>query len=266
VAVRKRTRNRLPPEPTAELPLTPMRANTTVGEFARQWLKGRGAATRQADNQRLRDHFLPLLGAKRLRDLNTEDVALAVRQMLAKKGMNVKSARNAYAVFSDLVSDALGLNLVAADPRDLPEDIWPPEAAASVPRFSPAEARALMVDERLDPDQRVFNALCFHSGLESEEVCQLRWSDWASRVRSPLVPELGAILEAWREGGFERVYGRPPTAEDWLVPRRSDVTQPHTEGSSYKAFRRACVALGIKVRSPRAVVNTFGVESASSSV
>jgi integrase len=243
-----------------------MRANTTVGEFARQWLKGRGAATRQADNQRLRDHFLPLLGAKRLRDLSSEDVALAVRQMLAKKGINVKSARNAYGVFSDLVGDAFGLNLVAADPRDLPEDIWPPEAAASVPRFSPAEARALMVDERLDPDQRVFNALCFHSGLESEEVCQLRWSDWASRVRSPLVPELGAILEAWREGGFERVYGRPPTAEDWLVPRRSDVTQPHTEGSSYKAFRRACVALGIKVRSPRAVVNTFGVESASSSV
>jgi integrase len=243
-----------------------MRANTTVGEFARQWLKGRSAATRQADVQRLRDHFLPGLGTKRLRDLNDEDVVGVVRQMLAKKGMNVKSARNAYAVFSDLVQDALGLSLVAADPRDLPEDIWPVEEAASIPRFKPDEARALMQDERLDADQRVFNALAFHSGLESAEVCQLRFADWASHVRSPLAPELATLVEAWRESGFERVHGRAPTPEDWLVPRRSDVTQPHTEGSSYKAFRRACVALGIKVRSPRAVVNTFAVENAGSSV
>jgi hypothetical protein len=41
------------------------------------------------------------------------------------------------------------------------------------------------------------------------------------------------------------------------VPRRSDVTQPQSEGSLYKAFRRCCVALGIATRSPNALRNTF---------
>jgi hypothetical protein len=46
------------------------------------------------------------------------------------------------------------------------------------------------------------------------------------------------------------------------VPRHTDVTQPQTEGSLYKAFRRGCVAIGIAPRTPHAIRNTFEQRSA----
>jgi integrase len=257
VAARRRNRDRASPETSAELPAPAVRQNASLNEFAREWQKQRSPRTRHADAERLRAHVLPLLGARRVRDIRSEDVADVVRRMLAKKGMNVKSARNAFDVFAELLGDALSQGLLSADPRALPADLWPVEQTPPAPRFSAAEARALGSDERLDLDQRMMNLLAFHSGLGSAEICGLRFDDWSRRVRTPIAPELSAALERWQHGGFEALYGRPPSADDWLVPRRSDVTMPHTEGSAYKAFRRACVTLGIKTRSPRAAQNTF---------
>jgi integrase len=258
VAVQKRTRVRAPAkssEPEWDIDVRPQ---ATVAEFVQHWLKGRSPATRQADAQRLRDHVLPLLGSRRLRELQAEDVASVVRHMLAKKGMTVKSARNAHGVFHELLGHALARELIAEDPRALPSDIWPAEDPAAVPRYSLAEVAALTTDERLEPEQRVYNTLAFYSRLPSADICQLRFGDWQQRVPAPVAPELARALEQWQQAGFQRAFGRAPGAADWLVPRRSDPTQPHGEGSAFKAFRRACVALKIKTRSPRAIQNTFG--------
>jgi integrase len=262
VAIRKRQRNRLPPEPSSVAPDAAVRPNATLAELAREWLKQREPRRRQADTERLRDHVLPLLGNRRLREITAEDVIDVVRRTLAKKGMNAKSAKNAYAVFSDLLGDALARGLLAADPRQLPPDIWP-EETSELPRFSAAEVHALTHDERLDLDQRMYNLLAFRSGLDSAAVCQLRFDSWRERITAPLSAELEAGLELWQTAGFESVYGRAPAADDWLVPRRSDVTQPLSEGAAFKAFRRACVALKIKTRSPRAVQNTFAASEAA---
>jgi integrase len=262
VATRKRQRNPVPPDPSSIVPEAPLRPNTTLAELASEWLKRRHPGQRQADTQRLRDHVLPLLGSRRVRDIGADDVIDVVRRTLAKKGMNPKSAKNAYAAFSELLGDALARGLLALDPRALPPDIWP-EEPTDEPRFSPAEAHALMHDERLELDQRVYNLLAFHSGLDSPAICQLRFGGWREQVAAPIPPELDAGIERWSTSGFESVFGRPPTAEDWLVPRRSDVSQPLTEGAAFKAFRRACVALQIKTRSPRAIRNTFAASGAA---
>jgi integrase len=251
-------------KPSAALvPPARARRDASVAEFAREWLRERSERTRAADTQRLRDHVFPLLGNRKVRELKTEDVVQVVRVTLAKKGMKPKSARNAYDVFAELLGAALEQRLLSDDPRALPEDIWPAEAAAPRPRFSRDEVRALTLDERLDADQRLFDLLLFESGLASPEVCELRFGDWTTHVPAPVSAQLVAAVERWRESGFEGVYGRPPNDDDFLVPRRSDVSQPHTEGSAFKAFRRACVALGIKTRSPQAVRNTFEDEHAT---
>jgi hypothetical protein len=221
------------------------------------WLKTRDNRTRQGEAQRLRDHVLPLLGARRLRDIRSEDVVNVVRQVQGKKGINLKSAKNAYAVFAELLGAALEQGLIATDPRDLPPDIWPAEAQLPRPSFSPAEVLALTSDPRLDAELRIYNSLAFGTGLAPRWLCALRFCDWPDRVGAPVSPELESRLAEWKNSGFESVYGRPPSAEDWVVPRRSDVTLPHTEGSVYKAFRRGCVTLGIKTRSPNAVRSTF---------
>ena len=151
VAGRKRTPDR-PARQGDEPPWdAAIRPQAALAEFAREWLKQRAPGTRQADTQRLRDHVLPLLGARRLREVRAADVEAVVRQMLAKKGMTVKSARNAYAVFEALLGDALARGLLPEDPRALPADIWPAEEPAPVARFSAAEVAALTGDERLDP-------------------------------------------------------------------------------------------------------------------
>jgi integrase len=187
-------------------------------------------------------------------DLRPEDVVDAVRQIERKKGINEKSVKNAHAVLYELLDAAISQGLVDQACRVSAADLWPAQAPAVRQRFSDAEVIALTSDERLDPDLRVYNTLAFYSGWSEGELCSLRWRDWPGQGEPH--PVLAQTLEGWRQGGFEAVYGRPPVSEDWIVPRRSDPTQPHTEGSVYKAFRRCCVKLGIRTRSPHAIKNT----------
>lgn len=263
MAARKRQRNRPPAEPTPIAPEGTLRPNATLAELAREWVRLREPRRRQADSDRLRDHVLPLLGNRRVRDITSADVVDVVRRTLAKKGMTAKSAKNAYTAFSDLLGDALGRRLLESDPRELPSDIWPEEDPEDQPVFSADEVLALTSDERLDLDQRVYDLLAFYSGLDSADICQLRFGDWRTRVATPVAAALEAGLDSWQRGGFESLHGRAPSAEDWLVPRRSDVSQPLSEGAAFKAFRRACVALKIKTRSPRAIQNTFERQKSS---
>jgi integrase len=270
VEVRTRTRTRVPVDaeaiPPAELPdeieTVEVRPNASLNEFASQWLAGRARGTRQSDTQRLRDHVLPLLGKKRLRELRAEHVVEVVQSMLAKKGMNPKSAKNAYGVFAELLGDACASGLIAEDPRALPPDLWPAEPAAVKATFSAAEVTALTSDARLDAELRVFHALALYTGLSVRSLCSLRFRDAAELPRAPFVAELSRVLERWQQSGFESVFARPPSADDWLVPRRSDLTQPHTEGSAFKSFRRSCVAIGITPRSLQVLRNTFDAAAA----
>src|SRR4051812_16468803 len=216
---------------------TALRPNATVQEFVTHWLATRDRRTRQSDTQRLRDHVLSLLGKRRVRELRSEDVAEVVRTMLGKKGMTLKSAKNAYAVFEQLLGAACEQGWIAEDPRVLPPEIWPAEPAAEKPRFSAAEVRALTSDARLDAALRIFHALGLYTGLPVRALCSLRFRDLPELPSAPFAAELGGLLQSWQQSGFAAVFGRAPGPEDWLAPRHSDVTQPHTEGSAFKSFR-----------------------------
>jgi hypothetical protein len=104
MAARKRERNRLPSE-LAELRASTgaLRPSVTLAEFATIWLATRDARTRQGDEQRLRSHVLPQLGTKRLREIVADDVSGMIRRTLGKKGIEVKSVKNAYATFAELL-------------------------------------------------------------------------------------------------------------------------------------------------------------------
>jgi integrase len=267
VAVQKRTRIRVPNH-TPELKKLPRGAlgTLTLAEFAGEWLETRGNRTRRGDEQRLRDHLLPALGSRRLTELRSADVSAALREIQAKKGISLKSVQNAYAVLHDLLGDALRRGLLEEDPRLLPKDIWPaPTSSQNPPLFTAAEVTTLTSDPRLDAEQRVWNEIAFRTGLRDPELCQLRFGNWRSQIDPQLQPALASTLEAWQERGFAAVYGRAPIEEDWLVPRRSDVKTPQSPGSAYKAFRRCCVKVGIKPRSPNAVRNTFAQGASAAS-
>jgi integrase len=263
MAARKRVRNPAPAQPAdAPSALAPIRPSATVAEFASAWLGTREPGQRQGDAQRLRAHVLPQLGTRRLRDIVAEDVAEMVRRTLGKKGMEVKTARNAYATFAEFLGAALERGLLTADPRELPAEIWPAAAPVVRPSFTDAEVLALTSDERLDPELRIYASLAFYGGISDAAICHLRMGQWREEFGVDIAAELAAALERWQQQGFQLAYGRPATAQDWLVPRHADVTQPQSEGSLYKSFRRGCVALGIAPRSPHAIRNTFERRSA----
>jgi len=116
------------------------------------------------------------------------------------------------------------------------------ETVIEKPTPTEAEQRLIM------PGLRTGHYLCF----------------FGMHVLTPAIQRLlGGLLESWQQSGFAAVFGREPGPEDWLVPRRSDVAQPHTEGSMFKSFRRACVKLRIAPRSLQALRNTFEAERAS---
>lgn len=258
---RTRTRPALPPK-EVDPPRRALLGSASVADFANRWLQTRTNRTQRGDLQRVRDHVIPILGSKRLNDLRPEDIVDAVRQIERKKGINEKSVRNAHAVLYELLDAAIAQELIDSACRISATELWPADTTPVRQRFTEAEVTALTRDERLDADLRVWNMLAFYSGMSERELCSLRWDDWPGRAEPN--EGLARTLEAWRHGGFEAVYGRPPVPGDWIVPRRSDPTQPHTEGSVYKAFRRCCVKLGIKTRSPHAVKNTFAALSAES--
>src|SRR3954468_11541006 len=173
MAARKRVRNPVPAEPADAR--APMRSAATVAEFASAWLGTREPGKRQGDAQRLRAHVLPQLGTRRLREIVAADVAEMVRRTLGKKGMELKTARNAHATFAEMLGAALEQGLLTEDPRELPADIWPAAAPVVRPSFTDAEVLALTSDERLDPELRIYASLAFQSGISDVAICRLRF-------------------------------------------------------------------------------------------
>ena len=88
----------------------------------------------------------------------------------------------------------------------------------------------------------------------------------------PLHPELDRLLEAWRRGGLVELFGRPPTASDYLVPNAWDVRDHQKQEITRKWIKRDARVVGAAVlstpapaqRSPRWPARTRRSSSTSS--
>ncbi len=60
----------------------------------------------------------------------------------------------------------------------------------------------------------------------------------------PAHPVLASTLAQWKLGGFAQVYGRPPTADDRIIPDARNM-QALTMGIVSKRAPKDCAALGI---------------------
>jgi integrase len=147
--------------------------------------------------------------------------------------------------------------------------------------YSAAESAVLTRHHSIPWPLRVLNAICLFTGMREGEACGRRWRDLqaaaplpAIRVRDqydgkplkterarmvPIHPELGAVLKAWAEEGFELYTGGPPTPDDFIVPNVSSRAQcrNHTRSSFYKLFVRHAEAAGVRPRSLHSTRHTF---------
>jgi hypothetical protein len=104
--------------------------------------------------------------------------------------------------------------------------------------YTREEIEVLISDARITEDRLVLYALKALGGLRHGEAASLRWRQYDDGLeplgglslehtktqvprRIPVHPTLARVLGEWKSAGFERTYGRAPTAVDLVVPTRN---------------------------------------------
>jgi len=234
-----------------ETPLGPC----TVQGYGEAWIKMRQGNVRTVDDEatRLRRHVFPHLspplGKMNLEDVRPRHMRDLVLQLRREGNLSPRSIRNVWGVCVTMFGDAVVDELISANPCRLKKGILPPNEdkdpewrATAV--YSRDELRALVTDDRIVPDRRMVYALKGLTGMRHGEMAALRWQHYdptteplgrllvantyrrrgtKSRVtrRVPVHPTLARLLDAWREFGWQDLYGRAPAADDLIVPTRN---------------------------------------------
>jgi integrase len=214
----------------------------TVERWGERWLKTRDNRDAENDEARLRLHVYPTIGSLLLAEVEPRHLAALAKVWQARAP---RTRRNIYSVVKALFRDArIEGVLNGPDPCILTHRQLGKirDGAAFVrreARFSREELQALISDERIPQDRRVWYALLGLGMLRTGEAAGLRWSrvlsaeplgrlvidasyDGATKTEAerhmPSHPTLAALLAEWRLGGWARAYGRPPTDADLVCP------------------------------------------------
>ncbi len=227
-------------------------AGLTLAAYAKTWLAQRtGLVDDHAnDETRLRLHVLPALGHLLLEDVQARHLAGLFAGLRTAGKLAPRTIYNVYSVIAALLRDAEIEGLIDRAPAKLTVyqlgakvDSDPTRRGDAV--FSRAETTALTSDARIPPDRRVVYALGALAGLRHGEIAGLRWRHIdASKAplgmltiatsydkgrtktnvvrRIPLHPALAAMLDEWRDLGWQGHVGRAPEADDLIVPLEHD--------------------------------------------
>ena len=104
--------------------------------------------------------------------------------------------------------------------------------------YSRDEVEQLISDERLLPDRRMLYALKSLAALRHGEAAGLTWGQYDATAEPlgaihlgltksgvprtvPVHPTLAKLLERWKLSGWNAIYGRRPSADDFIVPTRN---------------------------------------------
>jgi len=252
----------------------------TVAEYANRWVEDRkqlGLVTASDDLARLRLHVLPTLGGMALEDVRPRQIRDLVLALRKQDVLAPRSIRHVYAVAACMFRTAVADELIPFTPCVLAKGILPKniDKDASFRAnaiFTREEVQALISDVRILEDRRVVHALKALAGLRHSEASGLRWRQYDTALeplgalnlektktqvprRVPVHPTLARILCDWREGGWERTYGRAPTDDDFIVPTRNMTERLSPEAQN--SFRADLVLLGLRHRRGHDLRRTF---------
>ncbi|MCB9718842.1 MAG: tyrosine-type recombinase/integrase [Myxococcales bacterium] len=232
-----------------EIGLDPGDGPPTFQRFFSWWIDRRKARKLRAwtdDNSRIRTHVMDLLGPKRLDEITPLDLEKVFLRM-RDRGRAPKTVWNAYSSTRALFRDAVKKGFLRQSPCVLGEEELGPMVDKDpewreTAIYSREEVQALMFDERLPPDRRLFYAISYLAGRRLGETSGLRVrhldldeaplgavvfarsyardrTKTNATIRMPVHPVLAEMLRAWLHRGFERMFGRAPEPDDFVVPR-----------------------------------------------
>jgi integrase len=244
----------------------------TVEQAARFWLEA--CETNQLERATLSryriyvdKHIVPLVGAKKLSDLNTRQMVRWFQDELRRQGGSLDLTRKVMTALSSIVSDAYDRGLAARNAvrdrkraKGRPSDRAKIEEGKDYPK--PAEVKAII--EAATPDWRTMFRVAAFTGMRAGEIRGLRWCDidWkAGEVRVsqradeycvigkpktkkssghkiPLTPRTIQALREWQV----KTGGR---GESLVFPSTLNTKHPRHLSVIRKGLDAACVAAGV---------------------
>lgn len=212
------------------------------------------------EKQRLRDHVLPVIGHKFLREVTRKDMVQLVNHFMdtpSAKTQELPAPRTVHRVYEDvrtMYAHAVEVDeIVPATPCTLkvrrgelpPKEDKDPRWRASA-LFERIEVETLLSDEEIPFQRRMIYALMFLTGSRIGEVAGVLWRDYTPGMKPlgrilvatqyggertktravrtvPVHPVLASMLAAWKLQGFPELFGGPPRPDDFIVPRMSSI-------------------------------------------
>lgn len=224
----------------------------TVAAFSVPWIAERKALGLdwKNDEQRLRDHVLPVIGHLELNKVRARHLAELFKQLRASGKLAQKTIYTIYSIVAALFRDAEIADLIDRAPAKLTVyQLGPLSDQDSAKKgdavFAHDEVQQLISDSRLSPVCHMVYALGALSGLRHGEYAGLRWHRYdptkeplgqltiatsydkgrtktGAVRRIPVHPTLAAMLAEWRLGGWAAMMGRAPGPDDLIVPLPPD--------------------------------------------
>lgn len=246
-------------------------------------------STRETELALAKNHLEPRawlwqMPARDLRPFHCDKLIAELRGVLKADGsrqLSDRSIMDAIGVLRRSFASAIRAELVDRQPVLIEPGTWNHVGQTREP-YTAAETVVLTHHHLIPAHVRVLAALWLLAGLRQGEGCGLKWKrldldsrplacltiaeQWrgqplkTKRPRAvPVHPVLLAILSDWAETGFEAYTGRKPTADDYIVPELDGfgVWNCFGDHSSYRAFVRACEAVGIRYRTVHSCRHTF---------
>jgi integrase len=216
----------------------------TVRQFATTWLAKRTNVTASDDSARIANHVAPRIGSMPIADVkpkHIDDVIMALRD---EGKLAPRTIRSISGLMHTMFKRALKEELIVTNPVQMERGILPKKVDKDPTWrheaiYTRTEAERLLSDPRILLDRRVLYALKFLAGgLRHSEAARLTWAQYDADAKPlgrialgktksgvprevPVHPTLAKVLAAWKLSGWNAVYGRTPTAEDFIVPTRN---------------------------------------------
>jgi len=220
--------------------------------------KADGVITAGDEDQRLRDYVLPVIGDRPLESVQRPDIAALMAKVQREPSKHTgepHAARTIHRIYEAvriLFNEAVLDGLLIASPctlrikrGELPpkRDKDPNWRARAI--FTREEVEILISDLRIPQRRRVLYGLAFLGAMRLGEVTGRRFRDYDRAPRPlgclvvstqyddlalkgerptrsvPVHTVLAKLLAEWELNGFALNFGRRPTADDFIVPKRS---------------------------------------------
>jgi integrase len=268
----------------------------TISGYAERFFAARTNRNAESEQSQVELHALSLewFAGLRMEDARPHHFLRIVKELRAKtkvvggeerRVLGEKSIANILGTIRTMFGDAHFNEVIPSNPYVLPRKTLKRRSKPRAP-YRGREVLALLSD-RVDVTRRVFLWLAFYTGMREGEICGRRWRDWIQDSRPlgallctsqyddqplkgdeadsgdtrprviPVHPELAATLDWWWREGWELVYGRLPTDDDFIFPTRALPERNHSRSSAYKLWRKACEEAGVTNHSLHSTRHTF---------